>query len=87
MLIALRYEKGMDLAPVVVAKGENLLARRIKVLAAEHEVPTIENKPVARALFALGKVGDTNSAWNFIRWLRKFWHRSIQDSCLLLPPC
>jgi flagellar biosynthetic protein FlhB len=57
--IALRYEKGMDLAPVVVAKGENLLARRIKVLAAEHDVPTIENKPVARALFVLGKVGDT----------------------------
>lgn len=57
--IALRYEKGMDLAPVVIAKGENLLARRIKVLAAEHDVPTIENKPVARALFVLGKVGDT----------------------------
>ena len=47
-----------DLAPVVVAKGENLLARRIKILAAEYEVPTIENKPVARALFALGKVGE-----------------------------
>jgi flagellar biosynthetic protein FlhB len=56
--IALRYEKGMDLAPVVVAKGENLLARRIKVLAAEHDVPTIENKPVARALFVIGRVGD-----------------------------
>ena len=28
--VALRYEKGMDLAPVVIAKGENLLARRIK---------------------------------------------------------
>jgi flagellar biosynthetic protein FlhB len=56
--VALRYEKGMDLAPVVIAKGENLLARRIKLLAAEYEVPTIENKPVARALFALGKVGE-----------------------------
>ena len=56
--VALKYEKGMDLAPVVVAKGENLLARRIKILAAEYDVPTIENKPVARALFALGKVGE-----------------------------
>ena len=56
--VALKYEKGMDLAPVVVAKGENLLARRIKILAAEYEVPTIENKPVARALFALGRVGE-----------------------------
>ena len=55
--VALRYEKGMDLAPVVVAKGENLLARRIKIIAAQHEVPMVENKPVAQALFALGKVG------------------------------
>ena len=57
--MALRYEKGMDLAPVVIAKGENLLARRIKLLAAEYEVPTIENKPVARSLYAIGKVGET----------------------------
>ena len=47
----------MDLAPVVVAKGENLLARRIKIIAAQHEVPMVENKPVAQTLFALGKVG------------------------------
>ena len=56
--IALRYEKGMDLAPVVIAKGENILARRIKLIAAEHDVPTIENKPVARALFLLGRIGE-----------------------------
>ena len=56
--VALRYQKGMDLAPIVIAKGENLLARRIKLLAAEFEVPTIENKPVARSLYALGKVGE-----------------------------
>ena len=56
--VALRYEKGMDHAPVVVAKGENLLARRIKIMAAEYEVPMVENKPVAQALFALGKVGQ-----------------------------
>ena len=56
--IALRYEKGADLAPVVIAKGENILARRIKAIAAEHDVPTIENKPVARALFLLGRIGE-----------------------------
>ena len=56
--IALRYEKGMDLAPIVIAKGENLLARRIKVIAAEYDVPTIENKPVARSLYALGRIGE-----------------------------
>lgn len=56
--IALRYEKGMDLAPVVIAKGENILARRIKLIAVENDVPTIENKPVARALFLLGRIGE-----------------------------
>ena len=55
--VALRYEKGMDLAPEVFAKGENHVARRIKIIAAQHEVPMYENKPVAQALFALGKVG------------------------------
>ena len=56
--VALRYEKGTDHAPVVVAKGENLLARRIKSIAIEFEVPLVENKPVARSLFALGRVGE-----------------------------
>ena len=56
--VALKYERGADLAPIVVAKGENLLARRIKLIAAEFEVPTVENKPLARALYALGKVGE-----------------------------
>jgi flagellar biosynthetic protein FlhB len=56
--VALRYEKGTDHAPVVVAKGENLLARRIKAIAIEFEVPLVENKPVARSLFALGRVGE-----------------------------
>ena len=56
--VALRYERGANLAPIVVAKGENLLARRIKLIAAEFEVPTVENKPLARALYALGKVGE-----------------------------
>ena len=56
--VALRYEKGANLAPIVVAKGENLLARRIKLIAAEFEVPLVEDKPLARALYALGKVGE-----------------------------
>ena len=56
--VALKYERGVDKAPIVLAKGENRFAQRIKALAAEHGVPTIENKPVARVLFALGKVGE-----------------------------
>jgi len=57
--VALKYERGRDQAPVILAKGENQFARRIKALAAEHGVPTVENKPVARLLFALGEVGGT----------------------------
>jgi len=57
--VALKYERGQDKAPVVLAKGENRFAQRIKALAAEHGVPTVENKPVARLLFAMGKVGET----------------------------
>jgi flagellar biosynthetic protein FlhB len=57
--VALKYERGIDQAPVVLAKGENRFAQRIKALAAEHGVPTVENKPVARVLFAMGRVGET----------------------------
>jgi flagellar biosynthesis protein FlhB len=56
--VALKYERGQDQAPVILAKGENRFAARIKALAAEHGVPTVENKPVARVLFAMGKVGE-----------------------------
>lgn len=56
--VALKYERGVDKAPVILAKGENRFAQRIKALAAEHGVPTVENKPVARLLFAMGKVGE-----------------------------
>ncbi len=55
--VALRYERGKDKAPMVLAKGEGAFARRIKALAADHEVPMIENKPVARLLFKAGHVG------------------------------
>jgi flagellar biosynthetic protein FlhB len=56
--VALKYERGIDHAPVVLAKGENLFAQRIKAIAAEYEVPTVENPPVARVLYALGSVGE-----------------------------
>lgn len=56
--VALKYERGRDRAPVILAKGENRFAQRIKALAAENGVPTVENKPVARLLFAVGKVGE-----------------------------
>jgi flagellar biosynthetic protein FlhB len=56
--VALKYERGVDSAPIVLAKGENRLARRIKEMARQHEVPMVENRPVARMLYAVGKVGE-----------------------------
>jgi flagellar biosynthesis protein FlhB len=48
--IALRYERGMN-APVCVAKGVDLLARRIREIAEAHDIPVVENPPLARALY------------------------------------
>jgi flagellar biosynthesis protein FlhB len=47
--VALRYERGMN-APVCVAKGVDLIARRIREVAEQHNIPVVENPPLARAL-------------------------------------
>jgi len=57
--VALSYQRGKDRAPVVLAKGENRFAQRLKAIAAEHGVPMVENKPVARLLYAMGRVGES----------------------------
>jgi flagellar biosynthetic protein FlhB len=56
--IGLKYQFGAMLAPKVVAKGAGFVAEKIKEVARMHNVPLIENKPVARALFYAVKVGD-----------------------------
>ncbi len=56
--VALRYRPGEDKAPVVTAKGADDLAAHIRALARRHGVPIMENKPVARALFAKVRVGQ-----------------------------
>jgi flagellar biosynthetic protein FlhB len=56
--VALSYQPGMD-APVCVAKGLDELALRIKSVALEHEVPVIENPPLARALHAAVELDQT----------------------------
>lgn len=56
--VALRYEQEKMRAPVVTAKGANYLAQRIRELAAAHDVPVVENPPVARALYRSVEVGQ-----------------------------
>lgn len=56
--VALRYQAGVDAAPVCVAKGTDLMARQIRDLARTHEVPVVENRPLARALHDMVEVDD-----------------------------
>jgi flagellar biosynthetic protein FlhB len=50
--VALQYDMGDSGAPKVVAKGADLVAMKIREIAAEHDVPIVENPPLARALYA-----------------------------------
>jgi flagellar biosynthetic protein FlhB len=56
--VALRYDESRSRAPVVVAKGRDLVAARIRAVAAEHDVPLLEAPPLARALHAACDLGD-----------------------------
>jgi flagellar biosynthetic protein FlhB len=55
--VALRYDQEKDSAPLVVAKGQDEMAKRIRAIAKENEVAVIENPPLARALYAAVEVG------------------------------
>ena len=55
--VALRYDDKKMRAPVVVAKGTDLLAAKIREIAAEHGVPVIEAPPLARALHRSVDIG------------------------------
>lgn len=50
--VAIRYKEGENGAPIVVAKGVDVIAQKIKEIAAEHEVMTLESPKLARALYA-----------------------------------
>ncbi len=56
--VALRYRKEENQAPVVIARGVDHLALRIRKEAARHDIPTIENRPLARALYAQSRSGQ-----------------------------
>jgi len=59
--VALKYERGMN-APVCVAKGVDLIARKIREVAREHDIPVVENPPVARALHGTVEVDRDHAA-------------------------
>ena len=49
--IAIRYDREKDSAPVVIAKGADVLAMKIREIAKENDIPMIENVPLARMLY------------------------------------
>ncbi|WP_210363833.1 flagellar biosynthesis protein FlhB [Bacillus sp. REN3] len=57
--IALKYDDQKADAPIVVAKGVDFVAQKIKLIAKENEVAAVENRPLARALYSQAEIGDT----------------------------
>ncbi len=56
--VAMCYDRKTMKAPKIVAKGSRIKAQKIKEVAAQYQVPVLENKPLARMLFKYGKVGS-----------------------------
>jgi flagellar biosynthesis protein FlhB len=55
--VALSYERGMA-APICVAKGTDNIALKIREIAGKHDIPIVENVPLARALYATVEIDD-----------------------------
>ena len=56
--VAIKYDPLVSDAPVVIAKGQDYLAQKIKEIAKENKVEIVENKPLARMLYANVEVGE-----------------------------
>ena len=56
--IALKYDDGEMDAPIIVAKGVDFVAQKIKYIAKEHDVVMVENRPLARAMYDEVEIGD-----------------------------
>ena len=56
--VAIRYEPVSMATPLVVAKGKNYLALRIRQVAIENMIPIVENPPLAQALYKSVEVGQ-----------------------------
>jgi flagellar biosynthetic protein FlhB len=58
LAVALKYDSLVMNAPKLIAKGSGEIAKRIKELAAKHNIPTVENKELARTLYSLVEIGQ-----------------------------
>ena len=57
--VALEYRRGAMAAPIVLAKGVDHIALKIRDKAREHGIPIVENKPLAQGLYATAEIGET----------------------------
>ena len=73
--VAIRYAPEENPAPVVLAKGLDHLALRIRKLADEHEIPLVENPPLAQALYKGADVGQQIPV-ELYRAVARFWPTS-----------
>ena len=56
--IAIKYKRGEQDAPTIVAEGKRIIAEKIRDIATENDIPIVENKPLARAIIDSVEVGD-----------------------------
>ncbi len=80
--IALQYQPGETPLPLIVAKGENLIAKRIIEVAREEGIPIMENVPLARALLEQGELNQyipsdlIEAVAEVLRWVKTLQGRS-----------
>jgi flagellar biosynthetic protein FlhB len=91
--VALKYDGATMAAPKVVAKGMDLVALRIRDIAAEHQVPVLEAPPLARALYAHAEIDEEVPAVLFgavaqvLAWVFQLRQAaSAQQAARLVPP-
>jgi flagellar biosynthetic protein FlhB len=58
LAVALKFDVAKMIAPTIVAKGSGYVAERIKEIARSHQVPIVENKPLAQALHKMAEIGE-----------------------------
>ncbi len=84
--VAIRYDRSRDIAPRVVAKGKDLLAKMIRDLAKDHQVPIYEFPELARALYKKVNVGKLipvdlyESAAKVLAWVYRVYHHKKKVS-------
>lgn len=58
LAVAIKYDAEVSKAPIVLAKGEDYLAMKIREAAKDHHIEIVENKPLARMLYANVEIGE-----------------------------